>query len=100
MTLDEVCTVGNAVLQAFDRFTPSAERHRIEPIVESCSEASGNPLTEEKVRSTVLKVLNRLAALPKGVWTTPPQPMTVGGVELRVVHKGNIAVGFNPTPVL
>src|ERR1022692_3303829 len=94
MTLDQVCTIGNNELENFKGLTFSAQTQQVQPIQETCSAKSGDPLTEEKVRYTILRVLNRLAALPNGTWTTPPQAMTIGGVEERVVRKGNSALSL------
>lgn len=95
MTLDEVCKIGKEVLDDFKELTPSdARTQQVEPVLEKCSERSGDPLTDEEVRSTVLKVLNRLAALPAGTWTTPPQLGNVGGLSAQAIRKGNVALSF------
>ena len=94
MTLNKICTIGQNELDNFGGVTPSAQTQQVEPIQETCSEESGDPMTEEKVRFTVLRVLNRLANLPTGTWTTPPQSTNFGGVPQRTVRRGNVALCF------
>jgi hypothetical protein len=94
MTLEEVETIAKDVLAHTEPLIPSAETECVAPIHEQCVAESGDPLTEAKVRSTFMNVIHRLAALLSGTWTSSPEPMNIGGVEQRAVHKGTIALGF------
>jgi hypothetical protein len=93
VTLDQVCAIARIELENFEALVFSSRTEQVQPIQETCTAKSGDPLTEEKVRFTILRVLRRLADLPKGTrTTTSPQLMNIGGVEERVVHKGNVAL--------
>jgi hypothetical protein len=94
MTLDEVCKVGRDELDNFQGFTPSPATKQVQPISERFSADSGNDITEQLVRSMSRTVLNALAALPQGTWTTSPSSLNLGGVEQRPMQKGNVALTF------
>jgi hypothetical protein len=95
MTLDEVCKVGQDELDNFQGFTPSPARKQVQPIAERFSADSANDITEQLVRSMSRRVLNALAALPQGTWTTTaPSSGNLGGVEHRAIQKGNLALTF------
>lgn len=91
LTLGRVCAIGKSVLGDYRPFAVLTGDSRAEPIHDSYS---GDVVTESIVRLVTMRVLDRLAALPVGTWTTPPQTFTIGGVEQQAIYKGNIALSF------
>jgi len=94
MTLDEVCGVGQEELNAYKPFEISPALRHVEPIHEMASVQFGAVFTEEKVRQMVRTVLDGLAALPPGTWTTSSYQMPIPGIEVRTIQTGQIALTF------
>jgi hypothetical protein len=91
LTLERICAIGNNVLDNYALFAVVSEQQRTEPVHET---HPGDFITEQIVRAVTVRVLERLAALSPGTWTTAPQTLTIGGVRQQAIYKGNIALSF------